>query len=133
MRRIPPWLRTLLAFPLGLAAINAFHWLAAQALPAAYAETLAADATRFQMLLLSAAAGIVGSCVAGLAAGHRLWLHIVAFALLMAAIDTFAVMTVLAPQPGWVKVALLGSLPLQALLGGAAATLALRRRLPATA
>ncbi len=133
MRRIPPWLRTLLAFPLGLAAIVLFHRLVALAVPAPYADELDGDAIRIQMLLLACAAGIVGSCVAGLIAGRRLWLHIALFTLLMAAVDASAVAGVLAPQPVWLKVGLLCSLPPQAALGGLLAALFLRRRRVAVA
>lgn len=126
MHRTLPWLRSIIALPLGIVAIDLFHRLAALAAPELYGSLPDQDAQRMQMLLFAFAAGTLGSFVAAAIARHRLWLHMGIFLAMMAVVDTIAVFGFLAPQPVWLKAVVLLSLPLQAWLGGMLARIACR-------
>jgi hypothetical protein len=63
-------------------------------------------------------------------AGHRPWLHLGLFFVLMGAIDLNAVLGELANQPVWFKTLILGTLPLQVWLGGRLAGIGVRRQRP---
>lgn len=133
MRRGFPWLRTLVALPLGIVAIEAFHRLMQVLLPRLYASPLDADTDRLQMLLLTTIAGVTGSFVVAVIARHRLWLHMAIFLLVMLAIDSMAITSFLAPQPPWFKAWVLILLPAQAWIGGGLAQRTCRRAFAATA
>ncbi|HKT42436.1 MAG TPA: hypothetical protein VJQ86_08800 [Rhodanobacteraceae bacterium] len=132
MRHVPSWLRTVIALPIGIVAINVFHQLAALLLPALYGGNLEYDSHRFQMLLLGMGAGVAGSFTMGAIARQRLWLNMGIFLVAMLAIDVFAITSLLATQPAWFKAAVLLSLPLQ-VWAGALLAKATFRQLPAAA
>lgn len=132
MRHLPAWLRTAIALPIGIVAINVFHQLAALLLPDLYAGNLEHDSHRVQMLLLGMGAGVTGSFAMGAIARQRLWLNMAIFLIAMLAIDVFAITSMLASQPAWFKAAVLLSLPLQ-VWAGALLAKATFRRTPATA
>lgn len=122
-----PWLRTLLAFPAGVVSIGLFHQLAGLVLPALYGSDLATDRDRLLMLVLAVLAGVVGSFVVAFVARHRLWLHMAIFLLIMAGLDLRAVFGYLSPQPFWFKALVIGTLPVQAWIGGILARAACRK------
>jgi hypothetical protein len=132
MQHLPPWLRTAIALPIGIVAINVFHQLAALLLPDLYGGSLEYDSHRFQMLVLGMGAGVTGSFTMGAIARQRLWLNMVIFLSAMLAIDGFAITTMLATQPTWFKAAALLSLPLQVWAGALLAKATFRQR-PAAA
>lgn len=122
MKKVLPWLRTLVSFPLGLLAIQLFHLAGRQVSPPAYGD-LDSESTRLLALSLVTGAGIVGSFVVGAVARHRIWLHMAAFLALMLAIDIAAIVGVLATQPTWFKVLIIATLPLQVWIGARLAML----------
>lgn len=117
MKRLIPWLRSVVAFPLGLGAIQLFHMASGQLLPET-SGALESDSKRLLAITLATIAGIVGSFVVAIVARHRLWLHMALFLVIMGAIDLSAVLGALAPQPMWFKALIMGTLPLQVWLGG---------------
>ncbi len=126
LKPLIPWLRSVVAFPLGLLAIQLFHLAAVRLLPDAY-NALETDAKRLLVIVLTAIAGTIGSFVVAAVAGHRPWLHLGLFFVLMGAIDLVAVRGDLSNQPVWFKALFLVSLPLQVWLGSRLAG-TLRRR-----
>ena len=122
MKKVLPWLRTLISFPLGLLSIQLFHLAGRQVFPLAYGD-LDSEPTRLLALTLVTGAGIVGSFVVGAVARHRIWLHMAIFLALMLAIDIAAIVGVLATQPIWFKVLIIATLPLQVWVGARLAML----------
>lgn len=123
------WLRSVVAFPLGLVAIHAFHLAGQGLIPLAYGA-LDSDRARWLALALATVAGIVGSFVVGAVAGHRLRLHMAIFFAVMLGIDLGAIRGGLAAQPVWLKTLVLAVLPLQVWIGGRLAHLAFARKVP---
>lgn len=122
VQKILPWLRTLIALALGIAAIEAVHFAGGRLLPGAYAPP-GAGSLAGALLGLMLLAGIAGTFVTVLVARHRPWLHATIFLAMMLALDAAAAVGVFAEREAWFKVLMLASLPLQAWLG---AKLALR-------
>jgi hypothetical protein len=127
MRKIWPWIRTVIAFPAGLMAIQLTHRLGQFFVPS-LAETLpATDLERTKAIVLIFLAGVAGSFVIGAIARHRLWLHMALFFLLALLIDLRAV-AALATQPLWFRALILVTLPPQVLLGARLAQQTFTRR-----
>ncbi|MCZ7652611.1 MAG: hypothetical protein M5U13_16150 [Thermoanaerobaculia bacterium] len=124
-----PWLRSVVAFPLGLVAIHVFHLAGQRLLPLGYGA-LDSDGARWLALALATVAGIVGSFVVGAVAGHRLRLHLAIFFVLMLVIDLGAIRGGLAAQPVWLKTLVLAVLPLQVWIGGRITLLAFAEKAP---
>ena len=127
MNAIIPWVRSAIAFPLGLVAIKLFHDAGRHLLPMGYGE-LASDNDRLLSLTLATAAGIVGSFVVGAVARHRIWLHMALFLALMLVIDIGFLKTAAAAQPLWFKAIVIATLPLQVWIGARLAMLTFRKR-----
>lgn len=127
MQRIPPWLLTLIALPIGIVAINVFHYAAALVAPDLYGSSLEHDGHRLKMLLLATGAGVAGSFAMGAVPRQRLWLNMGIFLLAMLAIDVVAITGFLAAQPAWFKGAMLVSLVPQVWIGGLLAKATFRR------
>ena len=121
-----PWVRSAVAFPLGLVAIKLLHAAGRHLLPMGYGE-LASDNERLLSLTLATVAGIVGSFVVGAVARHRLWLHMVIFLALMLVIDIGFLKTAAAAQPLWFKALVIATLPLQVWIGARLAMLTFRK------
>lgn len=126
MEKLHPWLRTLLALPLGLVALAFFHFAVNAAAPQLY-DAFVDDVDRMLSFALATVAGIVGSVVVGVIARHRLWLHMGIFMVIMLLIDLDAVRGVFGQEPAWFKVLLLASLPFQVWMGGVLASKLSRR------
>ena len=127
MKNVLPWLRTLVAFPLGLLAIQLFHLAGRQVFPLAYGD-LDSDPSRLLALTLVTVAGTVGSFVVGAVARHRIRLHMAIFLALMLAIDIAAIVGPLVTQPISFKVLVIATLPLQVWVGARLAMLTCRGR-----
>ena len=117
LKALIPWLRSVVAFPVGLLAIQLFHLAAVRFLPDAY-NALETDEKRALVIVLTAIAGTIGSFFVAAVAGHRPWLHLGLFFALMGAIDLVAVLGDLSNQPVWFKALFLPSLLLQVWPGG---------------
>ena len=126
MDKVIPWLRSIVAFPLGLVAIRLFHMAGRQLTPQAYG-LLDSDAERVLSIVLATIAGILGSFVVGAIARHRIWLHMIIFLTLMLVIDLGFLRGTAATQPMWFKALVLATLPLQAWIGGQLAALTFRK------
>lgn len=121
-----PWIRSLVAFPLGLVAISLFHAAGRHLVPMGYAE-LASDNERLLSLTLATVAGIIGSFVVGAVARHRIWLHMTLFLALMLFIDIGFIKTTAADQPLWFKSLIIATLPFQVWIGARLAKLTFRK------
>ncbi len=126
MNAVIPWIRSLVSFPLGLAALQLFHLGGRQLFPLAYGN-LDSDQDRLLSLTLATGAGILGSFVVGAVARHRTWLHMAIFLALMLVIDIGALKGGLATQPFWFKGFVIATLPLQAWIGARLAMLTFRK------
>ncbi|MFA5685015.1 MAG: hypothetical protein WCZ65_06245 [Lysobacteraceae bacterium] len=116
MKAIIPWVRTIISFPLGLAAIMLFHSGVLLIFPSAYGE-LDNDLIRALSLTLIFAAGVFGSVIVGVVAGHRIWLHMAFFFAIALVIDIDAINGELSAQPLWFKALVIATLPVQMWLG----------------
>ena len=126
MNAVIPWIRSLIALPLGLMAIKLFHAAGRHFVPMGYGE-LVSDNERVLSLVLATVAGIIGSFVVGAVARHRIWLHMAIFLVLMLLIDVGFLRTAAAAQPLWFKALVIATLPLQVWLGARLAMLTFRK------
>ena len=125
MDKVWPWIRSVVGLVLALAAINLVHAAGEALFPDAYAA-IDDDGDRVVLLGVALLAGTIASFVLGAIARHRLWLHMGLFLLLMLAIDIAALLGPLAAEPGWLKVLVIATLPLQVWVGGRLARLTWR-------
>lgn len=117
MRKIWPWIRTLLAFPLGFAAINLTHLLGRPFVPLLSEIPPSTDLERTKALVLIFLAGVAGAFVIGAVSRHRLRLHMAIFFVLALLLDLTAVAGAFAEQPFWFRALVLVTLPPQVWLG----------------
>lgn len=126
MNAVIPWIRSVIALPLGLVAIKLFHAAGRHLVVMGYGD-LAGDDQRLLSLVLATVAGIIGSFVVGAVARHRIWLHMGIFLVLMLLIDIGFLRTAAAAQPIWFKAFVIATLPLQVWIGGRLAMLTFRK------
>jgi hypothetical protein len=117
VRKIWPWIRTLVAFPLGFAAVRLTHLLGQPFVPLLSENLPATDLERTKAMVLIFLAGVAGGFVIGAIARHRLWLHMVIFFVLALRMDLIAMAGAFADQPFWFRALVLLTLPLQVWLG----------------
>lgn len=118
MHKIWPWIRTLLAFPLGFVAINLTHLIGQPFVPLLHETAPATDLERVKAIVLIFLAGVAGSFVIGAVARHRLWLHMAIFFVLALWIDLSVVLGTFSAQPFWFRALILVTLPPQVWVGG---------------
>lgn len=123
MRRLLPWLRTVVAIVLGIVAIDVVHLVGSRLVPAAY-DSPGAGPWVGIFIALMLLAGAAGTFVAVLVSRHRPWLHMAIFLMIMLALDIVAVLGEFAGHDPWFKAFILVALPLQAWIGGKLALLA---------
>jgi hypothetical protein len=118
VRKTWPWIRSLVAFPLGFAAVQLTHLLGQPFVPSLSENLPVTDLERTKALVLIFLAGVAGGFAIGAIARHRLWLHMAIFFVLALLIDLYIVADTFADQPFWFRALVLLTLPVQVWLGG---------------
>lgn len=109
-------LRSLVAYALGLMAINLFHTTMSPWLPSVYAP-LASGAMRLAMLALVLAAGVVACFVVATVVVRAHWRNMLVFLAIMVTVDLDVVRGDWAAQPMWFKALIIALIPVQVWLG----------------